>query len=281
MKNYPCISPMYQEIDVTLFLGKNSKVVASGISRKEKNKQLFSRVLGSFYDVFPFKLKDLTFGLEAKQINTTRQKIIISDDSFSRNASERNKHEKIFQSDEYKEALEKFNEESKVERDKNSFMSSLDKDDCGGTCDNDASFSGTLRKYFRESIIHDVYQRGEARGRLLRSTAIGRAMGFSSCHRDIEVESRYGGTPNFSHAHGNYLPTDGFRSYVKEEEQEFLFLNLFDKMKERHSRLRSLDGILRQLENLGHAPADHTDGLNVELFDFQRQALKWAIERYA
>jgi hypothetical protein len=40
-----------------------------------------------------------------------------------------------------------------------------------------------------------------------------------------------------------------------------------------------MNGLMQQLENLGHTPANHVDGLNVELFDFQREAVGWALER--
>ncbi|KAG7344196.1 DNA/RNA helicase, superfamily II, SNF2 family protein [Nitzschia inconspicua] len=38
-------------------------------------------------------------------------------------------------------------------------------------------------------------------------------------------------------------------------------------------------GIMSSLENLGHASELFVEGLNVELLDFQKQALKWALER--
>ena len=40
-----------------------------------------------------------------------------------------------------------------------------------------------------------------------------------------------------------------------------------------------MNGVMQQLENLGHAPAAHVEGLNVELFDYQRQAVGWALDR--
>jgi hypothetical protein len=37
-------------------------------------------------------------------------------------------------------------------------------------------------------------------------------------------------------------------------------------------------GLMQQLENLGYPPALGPDGLTVDLFDYQLQALNWAID---
>jgi hypothetical protein len=221
-------------------------------------------------------LKDLARGLEAKEVSEQKRKQIAKDmPSFGKpNISE---YEEVFQSNEYKEALEKYNDEAKLERDKNSFVSSLDRDDCGGICENETSFAGTLRRFFRESIIQDTSSY-EGDDWLLPVTEIGRKQGFSSCHRKLGEANGWQGA-DFGLG-TTFRPTHGFRSYVKEEEQEFLFLNLAEKLKSINTRLSTLDGILRQLENLGHESAAQTDGLNIELFGFQRQAVKWALERY-
>jgi hypothetical protein len=41
----------------------------------------------------------------------------------------------------------------------------------------------------------------------------------------------------------------------------------------------TLASLLRQIENLGHEGVDYVEGLNCELLEFQRQSLKWALER--
>lgn len=40
-----------------------------------------------------------------------------------------------------------------------------------------------------------------------------------------------------------------------------------------------MNGLLQQCENLGHSSLEHVDGLNVELFDFQKEAVRWALDR--
>jgi hypothetical protein len=47
------------------------------------------------------------------------------------------------------------------------------------------------------------------------------------------------------------------------------------------NKTTSMNGILEQLENLGHEGVPYIEGLNVKLLEFQRQALKWALEREA
>lgn len=49
--------------------------------------------------------------------------------------------------------------------------------------------------------------------------------------------------------------------------------------KARLSEPVSIDEIMISLENLGHASEEFVEGLNVELLPFQKQALKWALER--
>jgi hypothetical protein len=36
---------------------------------------------------------------------------------------------------------------------------------------------------------------------------------------------------------------------------------------------------MMRLKIIGHVKVDFVEGLNVELLDFQRQSLKWALER--
>jgi SWI/SNF-related matrix-associated actin-dependent regulator of chromatin subfamily A3 len=52
--------------------------------------------------------------------------------------------------------------------------------------------------------------------------------------------------------------------------------DLFDA---RTLTMKSINGILVHLENLGHGEAPFVEGLNVELLPFQRQTLQWALER--
>lgn len=63
--------------------------------------------------------------------------------------------------------------------------------------------------------------------------------------------------------------------------QDFAFCHLF--LNNRPCRLAqfmsSISGIMLQLENTGHEEVNFVDGLNVELLEFQRQTLKWALER--
>jgi len=58
-----------------------------------------------------------------------------------------------------------------------------------------------------------------------------------------------------------------------------LIKNLKPHLQAVKSKCTTMNGILQQLENLGHAPAGNVNGLTVELFDFQRQAIGWALER--
>jgi len=43
--------------------------------------------------------------------------------------------------------------------------------------------------------------------------------------------------------------------------------------------MRSLKGVMEHLENLHHAPIPFVEGLNIELLEFQRQSVQWALER--
>jgi hypothetical protein len=46
-----------------------------------------------------------------------------------------------------------------------------------------------------------------------------------------------------------------------------------------NSDLRSIKNTMISLENLGHPAEELVEGLNVELLEFQRQSLRWALDR--
>ena len=55
--------------------------------------------------------------------------------------------------------------------------------------------------------------------------------------------------------------------------------NVSAKTKSIYERTKTFPGLMQHLENLGHEAAPQPEGINVELMDFQKQALAWAIER--
>lgn len=61
--------------------------------------------------------------------------------------------------------------------------------------------------------------------------------------------------------------------------KEAVFLEHFVSDNLDHSSNRSIPACLQRIENLGHASVDYVEGLNCELLDFQRQSLKFALER--
>lgn len=69
-----------------------------------------------------------------------------------------------------------------------------------------------------------------------------------------------------------------FESYLRQKDH-FLVGFLASKCKALQNQTSSLKGMLDHLESLHHASVPFIEELNVELLEFQRQSVQWALER--
>ena len=187
-----------------------------------------------------------------------------------------NDERKDFSSDvDSKEVLERYNKDAETTSKKLSFTSSAGSRDCGVVASSDTSFAGTLKRSVESSLVDDALRKDESydAGKHLYFTTMASKVGVVSNHRSMRA-SGFG--PSFinNRTSGSY----GITSYL-EQKDVAMIQNLTPHFRKISKRCRTMNGLLQQLENLGHSPAEQVDGLNVELFDFQRQAVGWALER--
>jgi hypothetical protein len=57
------------------------------------------------------------------------------------------------------------------------------------------------------------------------------------------------------------------------------FASCLQEARKLHYQNCSIREVMMRLENIGHAKVNFLEALNVELLDFQRQSLQWALER--
>ena len=241
--------------------------------RQKTRKALFSRLLGSFYNIFPFKLSDLTNGVHVKPLSEVEKKNILRIGNTGLPASTLTNDEQNNLLDDFSDDIVKaYNEEVDEFSKKLSFKASTRTEDCGVVADNDVTFAGTIKRITSAALVDDVSQKDRHRKQILgHHSGISSKLGVASTHRNMRCA-------NSTKLHDNLNPTFGFTSYLDPKEYG-LTENLLGSLKRVNRRCRTMNGLLQQLENLGHAPASQAEGLNVKLFDFQRQAVGWALDR--
>jgi len=243
-------------------------------NRQQQRVALFSRLLGCWYDVFPFKLSDLTSGIHVKPLSERRKKDILSNGNTGLvpNALTEEERKELLNDVEDDAVVKAYNEEVDEVSKTMSFKASVRSEDCGVVADSDVTFSGTLKRIASACLVDDVCEKAIDYRLPLGLTGAASKLGIVSTHRSMRP------TGSLS-IHGYEMKkTFGFTSYLDQKEYG-LVENLQSSLRKMKNRCETMNGLLQQLENLGHAPADHVEGLNVELFDFQRQAVGWALDR--
>jgi len=180
-----------------------------------------------------------------------------------------------------KDIMNNYNDEAKEVTRKHQFVSSSRTPSGGGVCGSDCSFRGLLGRYFSEMLNEDsMALRTPSRNRQWRAfglSDVGRSMGVKSTHRHMCRNN----TGREIHTSGYDQTCEKFTSYVRPEDQGLVLHNMTESAKDINARYKTFHGLLQCLENLGHSAVDdiHTEGLNVSLFDFQSQAVSWALGR--
>ena len=250
-----------------------SKVAFMSNAVKCGSQARISRVLGALYDVFPFSLADLTMGLKATPYSPARRKV---DARFGfpvppfRSCTDAELEDYCKDTEEQKQAISLYNASAQAIRKNLSFHSSSGKSYGGGVSNNDMSLYGTLKRFFSACIIDDGIEIGSHSR--LRMGWVGRQLKLVAHHRD----GRGGYSSLVGRSSAVSLP---FASYLRDEDHAIFVENVAPKVCRIHSSTKTFSGLVQHLENLGHEAAAQPDGINVDLLDFQKQALGWAIER--
>jgi len=120
--------------------------------------------------------------------------------------------------------------------------SSREKSTEGHVCDDDTSFRGVFKRFFSQQSLFWRRQRQLSHGRI------------------------------------KYTPSNAC-AMVCGHKDAFFFTHFLEHGWPKYDT--SINSALQQIENIGHDSVDQVEGLNCELLDFQRQSLKWALEREA
>ncbi len=247
----------------------------NGFSVNQRRPRL-SILLGLWFDVFPFKLSDLTRGLQAQPLPYQKKKDMFESGRIGVlnkqiTATETQKFMKAFKDNDIN-IVTAYNDEAQSELTKLSFQSSAKKAGCGGTTGNDTSFSGTIQRLLTETIVDDSQAAYDKFS--IANTVVADKVGLVSDHRGLRSSHN-----DSLHCRDYYY--DNFYAYTAylEKKDVSLVQNLQPIFECINERCTTMNGLLQQLENLGHTPVEHVDGLKVELFDFQREAVGWALER--
>lgn len=116
----------------------------------------------------------------------------------------------------------------------------------GHFCTDDLSFSGLFRRFYSEILKYRKYD-----GQMQTATKLALFEEGKIYHKD-RGDQVLGTTASVFHG----LSTN-----------------------QNPSRNCSIRAVMTRLENIGHEAGEFVEGLNVELLGFQRQTLKWALER--
>ena len=182
---------------------------------------------------------------------------------------------------EMRKALQKHNDDVKHNLTQLSLNSGTTSDLLGGVCSAQIGLTGILRGYFREIFAEDVL-RFRSNGQVFAFSRfkswIERELGLRSRHRTM----RRSGEPLIDEEK-DFLETKGrhtnFESYLNDEDHVLAMTNLSEDCYSLKLETASMKGMLDHLENLHHASVPFVDGLTVELLEFQRQSVQWALER--
>ncbi len=179
------------------------------------------------------------------------------------------------------DALKKYKDEAQTIESSLSFISSSGKKHNGGVSGSDTSFRGTLCRYYRETLFDDLVRihYDLDSGRDWDSNKFDCAFGVSPAGRAMGIESTHRQMLGPKSGFLSLSTTYGVKSYLGEEDLSVALQYLKQEANQRKYEGKSINGLLTDLENLHHQPVEHIDGLNVELFDFQREAVGWANER--
>ena len=231
-----------------------------------------SNVLGAWFNVFPFSLQELCGSIQAEEVEAQPReadgKRYISVPPFVLNASEyRGASDKI--SIEMKNAVSRHNDVVKSNLFKFSLNSSSASDLVGGVCLSGVGLAGVLKGYCREMFAEHAFNNSDVSA---NRSWIERDAGICSYHRKLRHPAK-------QIRRDPTRKETGFDSYLRNDDSALARSNLYRDAAAIMKNTESFKGMMDHLENLHHASVPFVDGLTVELLEFQRQSVQWALER--
>jgi len=212
--------------------------------------------------VAPFPLLDLTRHHEAIDVATSLKSTHhISIPPFSKKM--KRKEMKELQS-KITATIKKHNDVATDISKKLTLTSSCGVNSIGGFANNDISLKGALLRFYQE-MPGSISDWNEKNRWMLGE------LNLASEHREMST----------THGITHMSPLSHYAVEALVEKNDYaLASNIFKHSSEVIDRhCGSINGMLDHLENLGHESATHVEGLNINLLEYQKQTLKWAIER--
>ena len=292
-----CRKYLPQSLTIRLFLPKSSfeKTICP------TGEDFYSNVLGNWFGIYPFSLSALSGPCKTKH---SREKNAIACQAipcppFKLPAADR--RAKIWESrSSREEAMTNHNQATEAFRNSLSLISGSGSQIMGGISMNDNSLKGCLQRYCSDNLAQEVFPVIEAllaiSGVYLsfdeRNLAhynssictdafwVERQLGVVSHHRDMNNSHS---TRDFECERPNQLRGSGLLKnlelFLTHEDAVLAASNLQKDLLEIVIKTASMKGMLEHLENLGHESVAYVEGLKIELLEFQRQALRWALDR--
>lgn len=173
--------------------------------------------------------------------------------------------------------VQKHNDVVKAKLQQVTLNSSMKSDVMGGVCPVATGLEGVLKRYFTEMFPEDVIASNGGWRYSGIDLWISRGQGNVSRHRSMR-DPRDKLDPRKSYYSClNRLGNLGACLCVKNE--ILAISNLPSGCADLKMKTNSLKGMLDHLENIHHSAVTFVEGLNVELLEFQRQSVQWALER--
>ena len=134
----------------------------------------------------------------------------------------------------------------------------------GGVCPTGNNLESILKNYFSECLPDELSRDSKPVERLARRLA-----GLKSDHRSVwQFEESV-------NRHSSY----DFVSLFGNSQEAAVYAMGYEQPPAVSENVHSLATLLAHAENLGHEEMPLVEGLNVDLLPFQRQTLRWALER--
>lgn len=176
--------------------------------------------------------------------------------------------------EEMRSEVQRYNNNGKAKLAQLSLDSGTDSDLLGGICSTDTGLAGILKRYYRETFAEDVWRSSNRVS--AQDVWLGCAFGAVSRHRRM---LRAGESMVEKYGTRVARKLTNLESYLTEKDHNFAISHLPVDCTAIVNQTRSMKGIMDHLESLHHSSVPFIEGLTVELLEFQRQSVQWALER--
>lgn len=260
-----------------------------GISRGN-----YRTLLGNWFEIYPFTLSELSGAMKAKarcDRSWNGQKLPCPPFELSRT----NRLKVLAEVDSsMKEAINNHNDSAEAFRSGLTFLAGSGREFTGGVCTEDTSLKGCLQRFVTETLPEEIFVAmmnlasdsdcrlcfvdGKVRGENIdcNNLWVEKHSGVVSYHRRTWIQDHSKEQPR-CYPDASHIGRLDF--FLRAEDVPLAASNLQGNVTSIISETSSINGMLEQLENLGHKALSYVEGLNTELLEFQRQALQWALER--